>query len=380
MKKQIKNKNTKPILLVLKHLQFIKNLEKNANFAYEVITEKMTEEILRELKKEKLVKSDNPNLIPKNWQKDVPRIEINLNEKIVPIIERYMAALRYALLGKAAGPETEKIVSDLGLEKYLPKGALLQGFFDAVDVQNDYFSKALKLPKIKIESAKDPFLEYTFNFIQDKTARFLDKTITELKTKTLNSLDNLILEHNQANLTNTHKIAHSLVGEMESLDKKKKAVKDAIKAIAEKKLDFNKAKQALRQNFDDYATNWDLVVKTEVGMASSVATSQTIMHHAGPKVKDVIVTIVSIEDDRVSNECKNWSRNKDGSLKYFKLTSLKPPGYNLGHKKAEWENCQPLRHFRCRCTLVYVPKGYKVDNFGSLVKLQPEEEITIENA
>ena len=103
------------------------------------------------------------------------------------------------------------------------------------------------------------------------------------------------------------------------------------------------------------------------------------MNLASSKGSDVIVTIVSIEDDRVSEECKNWSRNKDGSLKYFRLTSLKPAGYNLGKKKAQWENCQPLRHFRCRCTLVYVPKGYKVDSFGSLVKLTEGEDINIEN-
>lgn len=378
MKKTI-NKNIKPVLKVIKHLQFIKQLEKNGNLAYQIIVDKMTDDIIKHLKAEKLAKSEDSHNIPKGWRKEVPFLKINLDQSIGKIIDKYMKALKYALLGKAAGQDAEDAVEELGLKTYLPKGLLFQGFFDAVDTHNDYFSKAFKIPKIKIKSVKDPFLEYSFKFIQEKTARYLDKTLVEIKTKTLSALEKQIEEHNHENVAQVHKLAHNLAEGLEETKKRRAAVKDAVSAVAEHRLSLTKTKQTLKDVFKDYGTNWDLVVKTELGMASAVATSQTIMHHASAYNKDVIVTIVSIEDDRVSDECKNWSRNSDGSLKYFRLTSLKPPGYNLGKKKAQWQNCQPLRHFRCRCTLVYVPKGYKVDNFGSLVKLATEEEITIEN-
>lgn len=372
------NKNVKPVLKVIKHLQFVKQLEKNGNLAYQIVIDKMIEDIVKHLRAEKLAKSEDPHNIPKGWQKEVPFLKINLDGTIGKLIEKYMLVLKYSLLGKAAGKEAEDAVEELGLKTYLPKGLLFQGFFDAVDTHNDYFAKALKMPKVKVESAKDPFLEYTFKFIQEKTGRYLDKTLVDMKTKALTALENLVTEHNHDNMARVHKVAHNLAEGVEETKKRRVAVKDAVQAVAEHRLSLTKAKQALKDTFKDYGTNWDLVVKTEVGMASAAATSQTIMHHAASRDKEIIVTIVSIEDDRVSEECKNWSRNDDGSLKYFRLTALRPAGYNLGKKKKDWENCQPLRHFRCRCTLIYVPKGYKVDNFGSLVKLAEGEEIKIE--
>lgn len=378
--KKTTTKNIKPVLSVLKHLKFVKQLERNGNLAYEIVVDRMIDDIVSYLQSEKIAKSQEPeNNIPKNWNKLIPRIKINVNSELGPIVEKYMLALKYALLGVAAGDKAEKAVEELGLKTYLPKGLLFQGFFDAVDTQSDYFSKALKLPKIKTNVSKDPFIEYTFKFIKEKTARYLDKTLVDMKTKALSSIQDIIAQHNHENISKIHRTAHSLAEGLEETKKKREAVKEAVSAVAEHKLSLTKAKQTLKNTFKDYSTNWDLVLKTEVGMASASATSQAIMTLAGSKVKDVIVTIVSIEDDRVSQECKNWSRNTDGSLKYFRLTSLKPAGYNLGKKKAQWENCQPLRHFRCRCTLVYVPKGYRVDDFGSLIKLAEGEEIKIEN-
>ena len=371
-------KNIKPVLKVIQHLKFIKQLEKNGNLAYQIVVDKMIDDIISHLKSEKLAKSNESDNIPKNWNKLIPRININVNDALGPIIEKYMLALKYALLGVAAGEKAEKAVEELGLKTYLPKGLLFQGFLDAVDTQSDYFSKALKIPKIKTDVSKDPFIEYTFKFIKEKTARYLDKTLVDMKTKALDAIQNIINEHNHENTANVHRVAHNLAEGLEETKKKREAVQEAVKAVAEHRLSLTKAKQTLKDTFKDYSTNWDLVVKTEVGMASASATSQAIMSLAGSKGGDVIVTIVSIEDDRVSQECKNWSRNPDGSLKYFRLTSLKPAGYNLGKKKAQWENCQPLRHFRCRCTLVYVPKGYRVDDFGSLVKLTENEEIRVE--
>lgn len=371
-------KNIKPVLKVIQHLKFIKQLEKNGNLAYQIVVDRMIDDIVDYLKSEKLAKSNESDNIPKNWNKLIPRININVNDALGSIIEKYMLALKYALLGVAAGDKAEKAVEELGLKTYLPKGLLFQGFLDAVDTQSDYFSKALKIPKIKTDVSKDPFIEYTFKFIKEKTARYLDKTLVDMKTKALDAVQNIITEHNHENTANVHRVAHSLAEGLKESKKKKEAVQEAVKAVAEHRLSLTKAKQTLKDTFKDYSTNWDLVVKTEVGMASASATSQAIMSLAGSKGGDVIVTIVSIEDDRVSQECKNWSRNSDGSLKYFRLTSLKPAGYNLGKKKAQWENCQPLRHFRCRCTLVYVPKGYRVDDFGSLIKLNEGEEIKVE--
>lgn len=371
-------KNIKPVLKVIQHLKFIKQLEKNGNLAYQIVVDRMIDDIVDYLKSEKLAKSNESDNIPKNWNKLIPRININVNDALGSIIEKYILALKYALLGVAAGDKAEKAVEELGLKTYLPKGLLFQGFLDAVDTQSDYFSKALKIPKMKTDVSKDPFIEHTFKFIKEKTARYLDKTLVDMKTKALDAVQNIITEHNHENTANVHRVAHSLAEGLKESKKKKEAVQEAVKAVAEHRLSLTKAKQTLKDTFKDYSTNWDLVVKTEVGMASASATSQAIMSLAGSKGGDVIVTIVSIEDDRVSQECKNWSRNSDGSLKYFRLTSLKPAGYNLGKKKAQWENCQPLRHFRCRCTLVYVPKGYRVDDFGSLIKLNEGEEIKVE--
>jgi len=47
-------------------------------------------------------------------------------------------------------------------------------------------------------------------------------------------------------------------------------------------------------------------------------------------------------------------------------------------KSKDWKNSCCPRHFMCRCIMLAIPRGYKVDQNGSLVALADGEEIKIE--
>jgi hypothetical protein len=81
----------------------------------------------------------------------------------------------------------------------------------------------------------------------------------------------------------------------------------------------------------------------------------------------VTVIIEGFYDDKICEWCYNASKKEDGSFKKYKMKDFKPSGYNFNRKKSEWELCIPGFHYRCRCTLIYVPRGFDVDKQGNFI-------------
>lgn len=374
MKKQPK-KIVKAIRQIIAHTRFLDNQEKTAADVFDIIINKMIESCETALRKEKMVKSNKPTKLPSKWLEEVPALSVNVNKTVEPIIDQYLLALRYALLGQAAGEEAIQAVKDLSLFRILPKGLIIQSFAHSVDSQKDYLGEILNIERPRINS---DWMEMTLKFIKDKSGRFVDKSLYDMKVKALAEIDKLVLEKNMQNSLDAARTSHQLIGQMKAIESKRDAVKDAITKIGEHKISLASAKQALKDSFKESAANWDLIVRTETSMASSVAATQTIIDIASKTHEEPIVAIIDMNDSRVSPECRKWSRDDNNELKYFYLSSLKPPGHNLSLKKSQWSNSLTPRHFNCRCTVVYVPKGYKLDKYGSLVKLDKDEKLKID--
>ena len=162
--------------------------------------------------------------------------------------------------------------------------------------------------------------------------------------------------------------------------KKRAIVNLAIENVVRKNISLIQAKQLMKDTMKDYGgTNWNRIVRTEISMANGVGLSETIQEIADKDGSDATVAILNVDDSRVAPFCLKHSRNDDNSLKYFRLSSLKPPGYNLSRKQSEWKNSINPRHYNCRCTVIYIPDGYAVDDFGSLYRLKDGEKIKIES-
>lgn len=341
-------KNLKKIVKAIRplknHSVFLDSQEKTASDIFDIIVTKMIDACAAALSKEKMAKSDKETKLPSKWLEEVPLIKLDVNKVVEPIIEKYLLALRYALLGSAAGEDAIEAVKELNLFRVLPKGLIIQSFAHSIDSHKDYLSEILQLQRPRINSE---WMDLTLKFIEEKSGRFVDKALYDMKAKAMAEIDKLVLDKNMQNSLEAARSSHDLIGQMKAIDKKRDAVKDAVKKISEHKISLSAAKQALKDSFKDSASNWDMIVRTESSMASNVAATQTIIDLVSKTNDDPIVSIVDMGDSRVSEVCKKWSRDENGHLKYFRLSNLKPPGYNLGLKKKDWENCIPVRHVNC---------------------------------
>jgi hypothetical protein len=353
------------------HAKFVKEHELKAAHGYELVLSKLIDELLSQLKIERLIKSDVPDVPP------VAHIEIDAMSRMQSTIESYLEALRYILLGSAAGDDAMKAVEKLRLKTKLPSGSVVQAYLDATDTHRDHYSDLQGVPAPEMN---DPWRKKTLDLIKERCGRHVDQSVTELRNRLMANLETALQEaaneqHQEAKRAALEKLKAQDLSARES----KQVIKEVLEQATKERMSLAKARQILKDATKDYATNWDRIVSTEIGMASNTAVTQTIQETAGKVELDPIVVIATKHDDRVDDICMSGSYNKEGEYRYFRLSSLKPPGYNLGKKKKEWVGESiPLRHFRCRCSMLWVPDGYKVNTDGSLVKLKDGETLKIE--
>jgi len=373
MKKNLKPK-LRAIKPLLRQVLFLKRLEAEMNAAYDMISSKLVDDIMKQVALvEPLAKSDDD--LPENFSRKIPRFEVDLSS-ISKLIEKYTDALRYTILGKAAGKEAEDAVTELRLKTKIPAGGVVQGYLSALDAHAAYMNGVLE----KEGSISGRFTKKALDFIKEKTGLLVDAKVLELRSRTLSTLQDSLKEidmQNDAAVREYVLAENTLKGNISSIKAKQALVKEAIQDVFEKRTPVYLVKQRLKDVTQEYGTNWTRVVRTEMGLASGAASQQAIADIAGHE--DPVVAIVVTKDDRLSPECRDWSLNEDGSYKYFKMSALKPAGYNLGRKKAEWKNSVPSRHFNCRCHIAYVPAGFKLDLYGSLIPLTDTEELKLEN-
>ena len=315
---------------------------------HERIVEIIEDEIKDFIGSDKIKKSSNTQIF-----------SIDMFQAIREQIESMFQPLK--LLSDIRGSGITTLLIGLGINKFKPSSNIVDIYNTVYEMQY-MLSEHIKKPKTSVSWRKD-----AIEWMQENTAKHIDKHIFNYSNRIVDSVKDLteVIEKDMRTKVNYRESVKGLVK-----DKMIEAVRD--------KISLNKIKQSLKDVTKDYYRNWNLIVKTEFQMAKGVATSRSIEDIAKITGEKAVVAIVDMDDDRVDEFCRRNSRDSLGNLKYFYYDDLKPAGYNLSKPKCEWKNSVPLRHFGCRCWLVFVPMGCKVDRKGSVQVLDENEKIKIE--
>jgi len=255
----------------------------------------------------------------------------------------------------------EVLLLGLGLTKIRPNKNLIDVYNTIYNITH-MLSEHTKKPKTSVSWRKD-----ALEWMKENTGNHIDKHIFTYANKTIDSLKDI-----------TGVVDKELRSKIDYRDSIRSLVKEEMIDAVKNKTSLNKVRNTLKTTAKDMYRNWRLIVKTEFQMAKGTATSRCIEDIAKVTKTKTVVCIVDMDDDRVSAFCRRNSRHQNGDLKYFYYDDLMPAGYNLSRKPKDWKNSVPLRHFNCRCWLVYVPPGCKVTPSGSVVELNEGERINIE--
>jgi len=345
------------------HMDFLDKQIEEAMESFDAIEELMLKDILKLLKKEKLAKSD----LPRGYTGKLPQMEIDL-KVLNPVIDQYLDVIKWMFMGKGAGKEIEDLVKTLGLMNTVPAGLVYGTFLHSIDTQRDYYKylTGKEAPKVPNE-----FLEYALDLTQNKTTRFLDQSLTQFKNNIITAIENEIAATNLKNLSNVHSSLHeelsSLKDKVASSKEKSKMLEEIIEDVSTNKLSIFKAKKAIKEAMGDFSEKLESTLQTELAAASSAGTHTAVQEIFGAKDNQIKVAIVSVRDARCCDFCEKTSRNPDGSVKMYNLRDLGSANSNMGKKKSEWKPTLSPQHPRCRCTVVYVPQGMKIEEDGTVV-------------
>lgn len=320
-----------------KHADLLDDLEKMAEIGYDSIIDAMISDLLEVLKKEKLVKSDD---LSRGWTGKVEKIDLDLSVTFDKVLDKYLKALKYLLLGKMAGTEATKASKNVDFGDTIP-GIIINAYLDSLDTQLEYGEKITgeELKPIPKELVKE-----TVEQITDKTSRFIDESMTKLQNRIMSAIEM------EADRVNNNNIEAIRVGDDTNDKIKKSPIERAIREVGEA-----------------HKTDWKRMVNANVTVASAVGTHQSVQEIYAKDDDDIKVAWVAVRDEKTCVFCKNASRNSDGSFKLYRIGDFEPAGYNYGKKRDQWRLCIPGAHPNCRCTLVYVPKGFVIDNTGAVM-------------
>jgi len=341
-----------------KHVRYLQVLEKQAFLAYRIAMRHMVEELRLLLQQEKLMKSDK---LGTGWTGDVNKISLNMNEVIEKVIGKYMKALQWTLLGDYAGKDARAMAKKLGfVDKFVP-GIMQAAYLNSLDMHQEQFQNVMgqipaDIPKYLLEASMDK--------IAERTNRYIGSVSLQLENSILLSLDRIFEDLHMGNIASVHKKATSLMTASDSLDPLTviKDVSQDLRSEVPKSWFDREVKQAV----NNFRPNWERTIRGEVGLSSAAATHQAIQEIYGGNDDQMRVVWLTDRSNRVCQFCNHISMHANGEFKYYTLKDLKPSGYNIGKKKAQWGMAIPPTHPNCRCVLVYVPSGFKVSPTGEL--------------
>ena len=359
-KKTIKSKD----LAHHNHCDFLESIEKMSLRAYDHVMSRAIMDLLLAVRTDntrrskKLTKADE---LKPGWSGQVPRVEMDFNKIFEKTMGKYLDSLRWILMGDAAGKEASEAATSLGLEDFVIPGVVPSAYLNSIDTHMEHFKDIFgtnppELPKKLISESLDQ--------ISKRTDRFLDQSVEKFKNSMVESINELVNQLNNENQAMVQSVAHDYLADGVSPTK---AVKQAVDSIVSGKIAQPNISQALRSAVEKYREEWDTVGRANISQASAVGTHQAVQEVFGRIDSDIKVIWQAFRDEKTCSFCKDASRRPDGTFKTYSITDFQPAGYNFARKRKDWVLCVPPGHHRCRCNLVYLPKGFEVDDNGSLV-------------
>ncbi len=344
--------------------------------AFDLVTDKLISDITALVSKEKLRKSTllefeqlakGEDRLSRRWTTKVPQTSIKISSGVEKILDRYTKALRYLLLGKAAGRGAKAEAEKLLGEKLTP-GVIFGTYLQSADTQRDYYKLLFgeEAPPLPQSMLKD-----SFDLIQAKATRQVDWALNDYKTRILDAVDNVVAQQRQDSLLAVNERAHELKGETT----KTEALEEAL-GRAKTVIDSGKMIAGVSEAADKAREGFERTVKTSLGSVSAIGAHQTMVELFGAHSPDMKAALINVRDGRCCDFCEKLARNDDGSFRIYDLSQFAPAGSNFYKPKRAWILCVPGLHLNCRCAMVYVPEGFRLDNTGRL--LPPEEKKSAE--
>lgn len=369
-----------------KHDKFLDEMFLLVQEGFSAVTEKLIEAIVRQIKTEKLAKSDKETVLKllgagktRGFTGEIPRVELDLSFT-KNLIDKYMLALKWMLLGKSAGKEVARAVEELGLKTILPTGTIFGTFLHAIDQQRNFY---LDLTGKKPPKIQDEALRYSLDFVNERTGKWADQSLLIYRNKLLQDLQDRIENFNQDNIGAVHESYHDLLEEkgivesqIKTIEQKQELVRDAMKGVIEKKMSLVQMKQSLKDITQDYGKDWDRLVNTEFGMATGAGTHLAVQEVFGGEDSEMLVANVNVKDTRCCDECESWSRRANGDFKIYRLSDIKPVGYNIAKKRQDWHLTAATHHPNC---LPHWTNVLTVDGWKPITELNKTEKVFSEN-
>lgn len=340
------------------HIETIMRLEKMALQSFLFCSKGMIRDILDALREEKLTKSRK---LPKGWVGKVNKVEVNLEKKLSPVLDKYFQALRYSLFGKLAGKEALEAAEQVGLKNKVVPGILISSYLDALDTERAHFGLTLDTaaPTLPPGTITDTLLQ-----IKRTTQMFLDEMFLRIRNSMITGVQNSINDNNFNILNFVRKRTLNEIDINETPDAK--AFREALQDAQYKDLKSSKVESGLKKVVKKLATDYDTSVSAFIGNSSGVATHQYLTEVVGSNgpVKAVLMTL---KDPKVCDVCDDYSM-KNGEYIVYDISDFKPAGFNFGKKKDDWRLSIPPIHHRCRCRIIYVPPGFQLSSNGNIFK------------
>jgi hypothetical protein len=353
--KTIKNKD----LAHQDHCDFLESLDVMAMKAYSYIMLRAMVAIRVAIgNKSRLKKSDN---LKSGWSGDVPKVELDFEKIIAPVLKKYIDALKWVILGDYAGKDATEAAKALKLSDITIPGIVPAAYLSSLDTHRIYYKQLFNkdAPEIQKRMIKESLAE-----IQKRTEKFLNMSVSKMQNSMSESVNDMIIKMNMDRQANVHSTAYNMITDGMS---PRKAFAEAVAMSASDSITAPNISSALKQAIEKHRDEWSLFEKASTSQASAVGTHQAINEVFGRESDIIRVAFVAMRDEKTCSFCKDASRRADGSFKVYSMSDFHPAGHNFSRKKKDWELCVPPSHFGCRCTLVYIPDGFDIDVSGSVV-------------
>lgn len=351
----IKFKNLAPV----KHIKILMAFEKQADLAFDLVIQTCFDEIKQTLQQDKLMKSDNK--LKGGWTGEVPKIEINITKSVETVIERYLKALRWVLLGDLAGKGAREAAEACGLVKKIVPGLLPSAYLQSLDAQRQHHTEVMEelTPKLPADLIKESIKK-----IKQRADRIFDPMLANIKSVVLDTVDRVITDKAYTDMLAVHENAMDVIeseGAAEALERAKEVVDQRIS-----KVDLTAELEGAAERLKN---TWQRGVRTELAGSSAVGAHQAMLDIFGAKDPKVRVVWVMVEDEKTCEFCRDASKDNSGEFKYYQIGDFHPTGWNYGKKRKDWELQVPPAHPNCRCTIIYVPPGFAVTRAGDLIRI-----------
>jgi hypothetical protein len=347
------------------HDRLCLQMEKNASRVFKLVNKMIIQSIKKALEVEGVAKSEKAKVelltkaeIPTGWVGEVSLINVDFNKLLGGIIDQYILALNYMLLGQYAGKRAKDAAIYLGLAERIKYPGMAYGaFLSGLDTQAEFYRM---LEGKKPDEYPSQTLEVAFKMIQGQVKKMAEDSLDRYKSKMIDVVS-------AAYRTQDYKNIMASLGALQ-LDKGESPVGEVVSEASVEEVSLRPIVKSLRELNESAEKDFERIVDTSLTMASSTGNYIGMVSLFGSDGQEMRAALVSIRDDRCCDKCEEFSLNPDGSYKIYPLSAFKPAGTNYHLKQKDWVMTVPGIHPRCRCVLVYCPVGWSINNFGDLVK------------